>query len=207
MLRQLAADALRLRPKPLPIDDHGLGGIHVLRTLDDALALRDRLAGGGGRVVVIGAGFIGLEVAATARQLGHDVLVLEGAEAPLIRALGPEMGAAVSAIHADHGVEIRCGVQVAGLEGEGGRVRGVRLASGEVVPADVVVVGIGVTPATGWLEGSGLSVREVDITQDAALFERVQHDIPVLEVDGQEIARHRIAEPALVQTLRSAGVI
>lgn len=134
-------------------DDHD--HVVVLRTLDDALDLRDRIASGGRRVVVIGAGFIGLEVAATARQLGNDVLVLEGAEAPLTRALGPEMGAAVSAIHADHGVEVRCGVKVDGLAPGAVLVDG-----GWHEHADVVVVGIGVSPATGWLEGSGLRLDD-----------------------------------------------
>ena len=126
-----------------------------LRTLDDALDLRDRLAGGGKRVVVIGAGFIGLEVAAPARQLGNDVLVLEGAPAPLIRGLGAEMGAAVAAVHADHDVEIRCGVQVEGLA-----TGAVLIDGGWHEPADVVVVGIGVTPSTAWLDRSGLEVRD-----------------------------------------------
>jgi NADPH-dependent 2,4-dienoyl-CoA reductase/sulfur reductase-like enzyme len=126
-----------------------------LRTLDDALALRARLIGGGKRVVVVGAGFIGLEVASTARQLGNDVVVLEGAPAPLMRALGPEMGAAVAAVHADHGVELRCDVQVDGFG-----TSAVLIDGGWHEPADVVVVGIGVVPATGWLEGSGLQVRD-----------------------------------------------
>lgn len=127
----------------------------VLRGLDDALDLRERLAPGGRRVVVIGAGFIGLEVAATARQLGNDVVVLEGGPAPLMRALGPEMGAAVAAVHADHGVEIRCGVQVEDLASGA-----VLIDGGWHEPADVVVVGIGVAPSTGWLEGSGLQIRD-----------------------------------------------
>ena len=84
-----------------------------LRTLDDALDLRARLRDGNARVVVIGAGFIGLEVAATARGLGNSVVVLEGAPAPLIRGLGAEMGAACAAVHADHDVAIRCGITVA----------------------------------------------------------------------------------------------
>ncbi|MFW2335957.1 NAD(P)/FAD-dependent oxidoreductase, partial [Ilumatobacter sp.] len=126
-----------------------------LRTLDDALALRARLIGGGKRVVVVGAGFIGLEVASTARQLGNDVVVLEGGPAPLMRALGPEMGAAVAAVHADHGVELRCDVQVDGFG-----TSAVLIDGGWHEPADVVVVGIGVVPATGWLEGSGLQVRD-----------------------------------------------
>lgn len=129
--------------------------VTVLRTLDDSLDLRDRIAGGGNRVVVIGAGFIGLEVAATARELGNDVLVLEGAPAPLVRALGAEMGAAVAGCHADHGVEIRCDVTVEGFA-EGA----VLIDGGWHEPADVVVVGVGVTPATGWLEGSALELDD-----------------------------------------------
>ncbi len=131
-----------------------LPDVVVLRSLDDALDLRRRIAGGGRRVVVIGAGFIGLEVASTARKLGNEVLVLEGAPAPLIRGLGSEMGRAVASIHADHGVEVRCGVKVDGLE------PGVVLVDGGREAADVVVVGIGVTPVTDWLEGSGLEVRD-----------------------------------------------
>lgn len=127
----------------------------TLRTLDDALDLRRRLAGGGRRVAIVGAGFIGLEVAATARQLGNDVVVLEAAPAPLIRALGAEMGAAVAAVHGDHGVDVRCGVQVDGFGSDA-----VLIDGGWHEPADVVVVGIGVEPATGWLAGSGLEVRD-----------------------------------------------
>lgn len=144
--------------------------VTALRTLDDSLALRARLASGDQRVVVIGAGFIGLEVAATARGLGNDVVVLEGASAPLIRALGGEMGAAVSAFHADHGVEIRCDVRVAGVDASGVRLEPADGVS-EVVPADVVVVGIGVEPATDWLEGSGLELRD-GIVCDATLAAR-----------------------------------
>lgn len=135
-------------------------GVFDLRTLDDSIALRDALASGSPRVVVIGAGFIGLEVAATARKLGLEVTVLEGAPAPLIRGLGAEMGSLVAhSLHDPYGVVIRCGVAVEGIE-HGERVTGVRLAGGEIVPAEVVVVGIGVLPNTGWLEGSGLEIRD-----------------------------------------------
>lgn len=134
-------------------------GIHELRTLDDSLGLRAELTEGV-RVVVIGAGFIGLEVASAARQRGCHVTVLEGASAPLIRGLGAEMGRAAALIHATHGVEIRCGVQVAGIEGSDAGVTGVRLGDGDVVAADVVVVGVGVAPATEWLAGSGLELRD-----------------------------------------------
>lgn len=135
-------------------------GVHTLRSLAEAVALRTELEPGR-RVAVIGAGFIGLEVAATARSKGCDVTVLEGAEAPMMRGLGSTMGRRAALVHADNGVHIRCGVSVAELtQADDGRVSGVRLSNGEVVPADVVVVGVGVVPSTSWLEGSGLTVRD-----------------------------------------------
>ncbi|MGA0863577.1 MAG: NAD(P)/FAD-dependent oxidoreductase [Ilumatobacteraceae bacterium] len=133
-----------------------LKGIHVLRTLDDATSLRAELRG---NVVVIGAGFIGLEAAATASAAGCTVTVLEGFQAPLMRGLGVAMGSAVGDVHRRHGVDLRCGVRVDGFEGDT-RVTGVRLADGDVVPADVVIVGIGVTPAIDWLADSGLTLRD-----------------------------------------------
>jgi len=137
-------------PRHLPGEDQH-ANVHVLRTLDDSLALRDELAAGDRRVVVVGAGFIGLEVAATARQLGNDVLVLEGAPAPLMRALGDEMGTAAAAVHGDHGVEIRCSAAVAGFESDA-----VVLGDDTHERADVLVIGIGVAPNIDWLAGSGL---------------------------------------------------
>jgi NADPH-dependent 2,4-dienoyl-CoA reductase/sulfur reductase-like enzyme len=148
-----------------------LSGIHELRTLGDADALRADLSNrtSPARVVVIGAGFIGLEVAATAREpYGCEVTVLEGLPAPLVRGLGAEMGNAVALVHSDHGVTIRCGVQVSAIEGDGSRVTGVRLGSGEVVPADIVVVGIGVVPATEWLTDGRIKVRD-GVVCDATL--------------------------------------
>ncbi len=133
-------------------------GVHTLRTLDDATALRNEITEGT-RVVVIGAGFIGLEAAATAKKRGADITVLEGLEAPLIRAIGAEMGAAIGAVHERNGVNVRCGVQVASIDGDA-TVTGVTLTNGETIPADVVIVGIGVSPATTWLEGSGLTLRD-----------------------------------------------
>ena len=135
-----------------------IAGIHTLRTLDDATALRNEIVEGT-RVVVIGAGFIGLEAAATAKKRGADVTVLEGLEAPLIRAMGAEMGAAIGAVHERNGVRVMCGVQVASIDGNT-RVTGVTLSNGETIAADVVIVGIGVSPATTWLEGSGLTLRD-----------------------------------------------
>ena len=137
--------------------------VHELRTVDDAMALRDVIAGGTARVVVVGAGFIGLEVAATARAKGCPVTVLEGAPAPLIRGLGAAMGTAATGALVAEGIEIRCDVAVAGLSADG-----VHLADGSVVPADAIVVGIGVAPATTWLDGSGLELRD-GIVCDATL--------------------------------------
>jgi NADPH-dependent 2,4-dienoyl-CoA reductase/sulfur reductase-like enzyme len=131
-----------------------LGGIHVLRTLNECLALRADLENAS-RVCVVGAGFIGAEVAASARLRGLEVTMLEALSAPLARAFPAEMGAACAGLHHDQGVDLRCGVTVAGFEGNG-RVSGVRLGDGSVVEADVVVVGVGVVPETGWLESSGL---------------------------------------------------
>lgn len=154
-------------PRRLP-DQPLLAGVVELRTLADSVNLRDRIAGDTARVTVIGAGFIGLEVAATARALGCAVTVLEGAPSPLIRGLGVEMGAAVAGVHARNGVHLRCGVQVASLEGEAGQVTGVRLGDGSLVASDVVVVGIGVAPNTQWLVGSGLTIGD-GIVCDATL--------------------------------------
>lgn len=131
-------------------------GIHLLRTLDDSIALAAELERKP-KVAVVGAGFIGSEVAATAHGRGCDVVVLEAAPVPLAHALGEEMGRAISALHGDHGVDVRCGVGVEGFEGKD-RVEAVRLADGSTVAADVVVVGIGVAPDTGWLGDSGLEI-------------------------------------------------
>jgi len=135
-----------------------IAGVHVLRTLSDAENLRNEIVEGT-RVVVIGAGFIGLEAAATTSKRGAHVTVLEGLEAPLIRALGAEMGTAIGSVHTRNGVTVRCGVQVQSINGAD-RVTSITLGTGEEVPADVVIVGIGVAPATQWCEGSGLTIRD-----------------------------------------------
>lgn len=133
-----------------------LEGVHTLRSLDDALALRDALLTGG-PVVVVGAGFIGAEVASTARALGLDVTVVEVRPAPLEEPLGPEMGAHVAALHTDHGTRLITGVGVAGFVGTT-HVRAVRLADGRELPAATVVVGVGATPNVEWLAGSGVAL-------------------------------------------------
>jgi 3-phenylpropionate/trans-cinnamate dioxygenase ferredoxin reductase subunit len=144
-----------------------LDGMFMLRTLDDARALRDRLDRMP-KVVVIGAGFIGAEVAATCRGRGLDVTVLEALPQPMVRGLGPELGAVIAAVHRDHGVDLRTGVQVDGIDGDV-RVERVRLGDGTTVDADVVVVGVGVVPETGWLEGSGLTIDNGVVCDETCL--------------------------------------
>jgi 3-phenylpropionate/trans-cinnamate dioxygenase ferredoxin reductase subunit len=158
--RQLGFDGLVLATgstvRTLP-GTPDLPGVHTLRTLEDCLALRDEFTAGPNRVVVVGAGFIGAEVAATARGRGLEVTLLEALPVPLGRVLGEEMGSVCAAVHRDHGVDLRLGTGVDGFDGSD-RVERVRLSDGSAVDADVVVVGIGVTPNTSWLEGSGLTV-------------------------------------------------
>ncbi|MGH9289780.1 MAG: NAD(P)/FAD-dependent oxidoreductase [Acidimicrobiales bacterium] len=146
-------------PRRLP-GSEGLAGVHTLRTLDDCLAVRAEVDAAARRLVVVGAGFIGAEVAATCRTRGLDVTILEALPVPLGQALGEEMGAVLADVHRDHGVDVRLGTAVAGLDGDDGRVERVRLADGSVIEADLVVVGIGVVPNTGWLEGSGLTLDD-----------------------------------------------
>ncbi len=145
-------------PRPLP-GAKPLEGVHLLRTLDDALALRADLEATPGRVVVVGAGFIGSEVAASCRQRGLEVTLVEPLPAPMERGLGREMGGLMADVHRDQGVDLRLETGVDGLHG-GARVEGVQLSDGTRLDADVVVVGIGVTPVTDWLESSGLELDD-----------------------------------------------
>jgi NADPH-dependent 2,4-dienoyl-CoA reductase/sulfur reductase-like enzyme len=143
------------RPRRWPGAGADLDGVHVLRDLDDALALRaafDQRP----RVVIVGAGFIGCEVALTARKENLEVTLIDVAPTPMLP-LGPELGGWCAELHRDHGVDVRLGTGVAGLIGDG-RVEAVELAGGERVPADIVVVGLGALPNTEWLAGSGLTV-------------------------------------------------
>ncbi|RHW25704.1 FAD-dependent oxidoreductase [Nocardioides immobilis] len=131
-----------------------LAGVQVLRTLDDSLAVRNALDEGA-RTVVIGAGFIGSEIASSANKRGVEVTIVEALPTPLVRATGTEMGPAIASLHERNGTSLRCGVGVRSIEGLD-RVEKVVLEDGTEIPADLVVIGIGVTPSVGWLEGSGL---------------------------------------------------
>lgn len=133
-----------------------LAGIHVLRSLEHSRALRSA-AGAAHRAVVVGAGFIGCEVAASLRSLGVDVVLVEPQPAPLASVLGERVGELVARLHRAEGVDVRCGVGVAEVGGDG-RVQRVTLSDATELAADLVVVGIGSDPATGWLEGSGIDV-------------------------------------------------
>lgn len=133
-----------------------LTGIHVLRSYDQSLALR-REAGAARRAVVVGAGFIGCEVAASLRGLGVDVVLVEPQPAPLASVLGEQIGELVARLHRAEGVDVRCAVGVAQVGGDD-RVQSVTLGDGTELEADLVVVGIGSHPATEWLEGSGIEV-------------------------------------------------
>ncbi|MFP3900778.1 MAG: NAD(P)/FAD-dependent oxidoreductase [Acidimicrobiia bacterium] len=154
-------------PRRLP-GTEDLAGVHTLRTLDDALTIRSALDAGARRVVVVGAGFIGAEVAATCRTRGAEVTLLEALPVPLGRALGDEMGEVMGGLHRDHGVDLRLGVGVASMAGEG-RVESVHLADGSEIGADLVVVGIGVSPNTSWLEGSGLALDDGVVCDETTL--------------------------------------
>lgn len=147
-----------------------LDGLYALRTLDDCLGLRRDLERTPERVVVVGAGFIGAEVAATARERGLEVTVLEALSTPLQRALGDQMGNVCADIHRDHGVDLRLEVGVEGFQDDGnGRFTGVTLTDGTTVAADVAVVGVGVVPNTGWLEGSGLTIDNGVVCDESCL--------------------------------------
>ncbi len=150
----LATGASVKRPASLS----GLGGVHYLRTLDDALAIGRGLEDGP-RVAVVGAGFIGAEVAASCRARGLEVTLIDPLPTPMSAGLGTEMGAVCARLHADSGVDLRMGVGVEALFGKE-RVQGLRLGDGSRVDADLVVVGVGVTAETAWLESSGIGLDD-----------------------------------------------
>ncbi|MEU1300103.1 NAD(P)/FAD-dependent oxidoreductase [Streptomyces shenzhenensis] len=150
--------ATGVRPRPFP-GGRGIAGVHVLRTQEDAVALRDRL-GSGRRLVIIGAGFVGTEVAAAARRRDVDVTLVESAAQPLARIIGRDAGRFLTGIHRERGVRILTGVRAAALDTADDAVSGVRLEDGRLLPADDVLVAIGSLPNTDWLRGSGLDMGD-----------------------------------------------
>ena len=158
--RQVGYDALVIATgsqlRTLPGTEH-MDGVHGLRTLEDSLCIRAALDAGA-RTVVVGAGFIGSEVASGARKRGLEVTVVEALPTPLVRAAGAEMGAAIASLHERNGTTLLCGRGVAAVEGDG-CVERVALDDGTHIDADLLVVGIGVSPSVNWLEGSGLTIE------------------------------------------------
>ncbi len=142
----------------LPVPGADLVGVHYLRTVADADRLRVDLAAGGRRVVVVGGGWIGLEVSAAARHHGNDVTVVEPQPTPLNLVLGAQMGGLFARLHRDHGVEVLTGTTVRELRGSAGRVESVVTDGHAGLPADLVVVGIGAVPNTSLAAGAGLEV-------------------------------------------------
>ncbi|MEU0091095.1 FAD-dependent oxidoreductase [Kribbella sp. NPDC006257] len=160
-------------PRRLPFG-HELAGVHLLRTLDDTLALREGLTQARS-VAIVGAGFLGAEVAAVTRELGLKVTMIDPLPTPMLRQLGSTVGQLLLELHEAHGVDVRCGTGVAGfvaaddqaahgrdasVEVTNGRVAGIELGDGTTIPADLVLVAVGAQPAIGWLEGSGLSLGD-----------------------------------------------
>lgn len=135
-----------------------LAGVHHLRTVGNSEALKRALSAGGRRVVIVGTGWIGLEVASAAQQYGNSVTVLGRGNIPLNAVLGDEIGSVFANLHRDNGVDLRMSVQVEAIEGDANGVSGVRLDTGETVPADVVVVGIGAVPNVDLAKAAGLAV-------------------------------------------------
>jgi NADPH-dependent 2,4-dienoyl-CoA reductase/sulfur reductase-like enzyme len=136
----------------------GMAGVHVLRSLDDTLRLRDDLTPGR-KLVVVGDGVLGCEIAATAVQLGVDTTLAGPQQAPMQLQLGPYVAALLRERHTRAGVHLKLGTAVTAVESDAGRVSGVRLENGELLAADVVVIAFGAAPATGWLAGSGLRLE------------------------------------------------
>jgi NADPH-dependent 2,4-dienoyl-CoA reductase/sulfur reductase-like enzyme len=201
--RVVVATGASARPSPWSGE-----AVHTLRSLADSDRLKAAMAPGS-RVVVIGAGYIGAEVAATARGRGCQTTVLDVATNPYARSLGEGLGAALCGIHARHGVQARFGVVVAGIAHSGGSAV-VELSDGSAHRADTVVVGIGASPNTGWLSGAGLiledgvacdefgralGVPDVFAVGDAARWGPVRHEHWTSAVEQGRAVGHNIARP------------
>jgi 3-phenylpropionate/trans-cinnamate dioxygenase ferredoxin reductase component len=155
-------------PRRLEVPGGDLAGVHYVRTLGDSTRLREALSPGGRRVVVVGAGWIGLEAAAAAREYGNEVVIVEPEATPLSRSLGAELGEVFAGLHRRHGVEFRLGDGVAELRGTDGVVSAVLTTGGHEVPADLVIVGVGARPNIELAQAAGLAVDD-GIVVDASL--------------------------------------
>ncbi|MEZ0449216.1 NAD(P)/FAD-dependent oxidoreductase [Cellulomonas sp. ICMP 17802] len=174
-------------PRTLDVPGADLDGVRTLRRLADSDLLRGDLDARS-RLVIVGGGWIGLEVAAAARSAGCDVTVLEYAAQPLLRVLGPQLAAHFAALHRAHGVDLRTGVGVEAFDGAAGRVTGVRVG-GELVPADVVLVGVGAAPNVGLAVAAGLAADARGIVVD----ERLRTADPAVLAAGDVALAHNTA--------------
>ena len=155
-------------PRRPPIPGADANGVYYLRTIDDAATLNSVLAEGSS-LAIVGAGWIGLEVAAGARERGVDVTVVEMAELPLLAALGREAAEVFAALHRDHGVDLRLGATVDEITTSGGKATGLKLGDGSTVSADAVLVAVGAAPNTGLAEAAGLAMGDGGVLVDSSL--------------------------------------
>ncbi|MEV7660986.1 FAD-dependent oxidoreductase [Paenarthrobacter sp. NPDC089316] len=156
------------QPRRIPFPGADLKGVMTFRTFEDSLNLRALLADGGRNVVMIGSGWIGMELAAAARTYGNDVTLLGLEDIPLSTAIGPELGSFFRQLHEEQGVSFRLPATAAAIEGRDGRLTAVRTGSGESLPADVVIIAVGVVPDTALAEAGGLAIQN-GILVDAGL--------------------------------------
>ena len=221
--RLLIATGVRARPWPNPAEA-ALDGVFVLRTRDHAAGLQRRLATGPRRVLIIGAGFIGSEVASDCRELGLPVTVAERGSAPLVGALGRVVGAIAAGLQRDHGVDLRCGITVTALEGDvGGRLRRAHLSDGTALDVDVAVAALGSVRNVEWLEDSrlaagpwgvacdsgsraftvdGMVADDVFVAGDVARFPHPLYDFQFLALEhwGNAVAQGEIAAHNMISS-------
>lgn len=205
-------------PRRLDVAGAEAPGVHYLRTLEDSDSLRDELAQGGKRVVLIGSGWIGLEVAASARMLGNEVTILAREAVPLSQSIGDELGGFFTEQQTRHGNVVRSSVFVDSLVAEGGRVSGVRLTDGEIVPADVVIVGIGATPnvdlaqAAGLVLDNGVKVNERLASSDPHVFAagdvaNAFHPAAGVHIRSEHLSNAMKAGVAVAKIMRDEDVV
>ncbi|WP_416416893.1 NAD(P)/FAD-dependent oxidoreductase [Paenarthrobacter aromaticivorans] len=156
------------QPRHIPLPGIDLEGVMTFRTFEDSLRLQSLLRDGGKHVVMVGSGWIGMELAAAARSYGNDVVLLGLEEIPLSAAIGPELGNYFRALHEENGVSFRLPASASAIEGNDGHVSGVRTNAGEVLPADIVIIAVGVVPDTSLAETAGLSLDN-GVLVDSAL--------------------------------------
>lgn len=173
------------RPARPPIEGADASGVHYLRTVDDAESLLAELTEGT-RFAIIGAGWIGLEVAAGARARGAEVTVVEAADKPLSAALGPELGAVFGGLHREHGVDLRLGATVDAITTEDGTATGLRLGDGEVIDADAVLVAVGAQPNTALAADAGIAIEGGGVRVDSGLRSSVPEVYAVGDIAAAE---------------------